>query len=81
MRRLMTFMIAIMMAVSGTVLAGDRPAFDKVDKNGDGEISTQEALDAGAPKEEVKAADSDGDGKLARGDWWQVEMDPDDNTT
>ena len=81
MRRLITLMIGMLMAVSGTALAGDRPSFDKADKNGDGEISTQEALDAGAPKKEVKAADADGDGKLARGDWWQVEMDPDDNTT
>jgi len=49
--------------------SGDKrpyPEFKKVDKNGDGKITWEEAKSAGIPKDAFESADYDEDGELTR---------------
>lgn len=49
--------------------AGDVPGFDKLDRNGDGVVSAEEASDWHGLKELIEAYDDNGDGRLDRGEY------------
>ena len=70
---------ALMLALPLVAAAADdaeRPGFKKVDSNGDGRISVEEATAAGVPEAEAKREDIDNDGKLTKADWKFVDMKP-----
>jgi Ca2+-binding EF-hand superfamily protein len=50
---------------------GRPKAFGKLDKNNDGTISRQEAMDArqGRGKQHLKRIDTDNDGQISRNEW------------
>ncbi|MBK1725890.1 EF-hand domain-containing protein [Halorhodospira neutriphila] len=60
--------------VGGGLHAEEKPAFNKVDSDGDGSVSVEEAVDAGIPESVAKREDIDNNGKLSRKDWEYVTL-------
>lgn len=80
--RLASTLTALALAAPLTAAAatGDKPSFDKVDANGDGNVAIEEATKAGVPEKEAKREDIDGDGKLSQTDWKFLDMNPDEQS-
>jgi len=75
MWRYVLTLTATLLMFSGTALAGSqKPSFSQADKNGDGHVSVQEAIQAGVPKASAKVNDLDNDGKLNKEDWKFISM-------
>lgn len=68
-------LVALPLAVAAQD-GGERPSFDEVDEDGDGQISVEEAQQAGVPESEAKREDIDDDGQLSEADWKFVNMNP-----
>jgi len=77
MRRLMATAVGISLASAfGLAVAAEKPSFDELDKEGNGEVSVEKAVEAGVPEKEAKKEDLNGDGKLTKEDWRYIKMEP-----
>lgn len=77
MNKLIPSAVAISLAFAfGLATAAEKPSFDEVDEEGNGEVSVEKAVEAGVPEKEAKKEDLNNDGKLTKEDWGYIEMDP-----
>lgn len=74
--RLLGAALVALPLVAGAQGSDERPAFDEVDEDGDGQVSVEEAQQAGVPESEAKREDIDDDGQLSEADWKFVNMNP-----
>ncbi|MCF8026082.1 MAG: hypothetical protein K9K82_11440 [Desulfobacteraceae bacterium] len=80
MKRALIAVISVFAAVvfAATAFGAQKPSFDQADKNNNGKVSIQEAVKAGAEKDNAKLNDLDDDGKLTKKDWKYVKMKQED---
>lgn len=71
MSRIKSLLTALALTAPLTAMAdsSEKPEFSEVDSDGDGAITIEEAVDAGAPEEQAKNQDLDDDGELSESDW------------
>jgi hypothetical protein len=62
-----------LVAISGTVMAGEVPKFEELDRDGDGYLSREEAAGVPGLLEHFSVFDLDGDGLLSRSEYSVVE--------
>lgn len=73
MNRTYTLSGPALLAVAGAAMAGETPAFDELDLDGDGYLSREEAAAVPGLREHFSVFDLDGDGRLSRSEYAVVE--------
>ncbi|MEX0607563.1 MAG: hypothetical protein WD382_06000 [Halofilum sp. (in: g-proteobacteria)] len=65
----MLMALALSAPLAAAVASDEKPEFSEVDEDGDGAITVEEAVDAGAPEEQANNQDLNDDGELDESDW------------